>query len=110
MLFPQLETNPFIQTDRVLPVEFPYPYKFTLLCKLALPEGYEVEELPQFIRAEGDHLQCRYMIQKQGNTILVSYRFHLKEYIFLPEHYKQLQDMWTKIIEKNHTLIVLKKI
>ena len=33
-----------------------------------------------------------------------------KEYIFLPEHYKQLQDMWTKIIEKNHTLIVLKKI
>ena len=55
MLFPQLETNPFIQTDRVLPVEFPYPYKFTLLCKLALPEGYEVEELPQsqFIRAEG---------------------------------------------------------
>lgn len=112
MLFPQLETNPFIQTDRVLPVEFPYPYKFALLCKLALPEGYEVEELPQsqFIRAEGDHLQCRYMIQKQGNTILVSYRFHLKEYIFLPEHYKQLQDMWTKIIEKNHTLIVLKKI
>ena len=112
MLFPQLETNPFIQTDRVLPVEFPYPYKFTLLCKLALPEGYEVEELPQsqFIRAEGDHLQCRYMVQKQGNTILVSYRFHLKEYIFLPEHYKQLQDMWTKIIEKNQTLIVLKKI
>ena len=50
------------------------------------------------------------MVQKQGNTILVSYRFHLKEYIFLPEHYKQLQDMWTKIIEKNHTLIVLKKI
>ena len=26
MLFPQLKSNPFIQTERVLPIEFPYPY------------------------------------------------------------------------------------
>lgn len=31
MLFPQLKSNPFIQTERVLPIEFPYPYKFTML-------------------------------------------------------------------------------
>ena len=47
MLFPQLKSNPFIQTERVLPIEFPYPYKFTMLSTLTLPEGYEVEELPQ---------------------------------------------------------------
>lgn len=46
MLFPQLKSNPFIQTERVLPIEFPYPYKFTMLSTLTLPEGYEVEELP----------------------------------------------------------------
>ena len=112
MLFPQLKSNPFIQTERVLPIEFPYPYKFTMLSTLTLPEGYEVEELPQpqAIRSEGDGLQCKYMIQKQGNTILLNYVFHLKGYIFLSEQYKQLQELWTKVIEKNNALIVLKKI
>ena len=106
MLFPQLKNNPFIQTERVLPIEFPYPYKFTMLSTLTLPDGYEVEEL----RSEGDGLQCKYMIQKQGNTILLNYVFHLKGYIFLSEQYKQLQELWTKVIEKNNALIVLKKI
>ena len=112
MLFPQLKSNPFIQTERVLPIEFPYPYKFTMLSTLTLPEGYEVEELPQpqAIRSEGDGLQCKYMIQKQGNTILLNYVFHLKGYIFLSEQYKQLQELWAKVIEKNNALIVLKKI
>ena len=83
-----------------------------MLSTLTLPEGYEVEELPQSqsIRSEGDGLQCKYMIQQQGNTILLNYVFHLKGYIFLSEQYKQLQELWTKVIEKNNALIVLKKI
>lgn len=112
MLFPQLKSNPFIQTERVLPIEFPYPYKFTMLTTLTLPEGYEVEETPQpqVIRTQGDGLQCKYMIQRQGNTISLNYIFHLKEPIFLTEQYKQLQELWTKAIEKNNALIVLKKL
>lgn len=112
MLFPQLKSNPFIQTERVLPIEFPYPYKFTMLTTLTLPEGYEVEETPQpqVIRTQGDGLQCKYMIQRQGNTISLNYIFHLKEPIFLTEQYKPLQELWTKAIEKNNALIVLKKL
>ena len=112
MLFPQLKSNPFIQTERVLPIEFPYPYKFTMLTTLTLPEGYEVEETPQpqVIRTQGDGLQCKYMIQRQGNTISLNYIFYLKEPIFLTEQYKQLQELWTKVIEKNNALIVLKKL
>lgn len=112
MLFPQLKSNPFIQTERVLPIEFPYPYKFTMLTTLTLPEGYEVEETPQpqVIRTQGDGLQCKYMIQRQGNTISLNYIFYLKEPIFLTEQYKQLQELWTKAIEKNNALIVLKKL
>lgn len=112
MLFPQLKNNPFIQTERALPIELPYPYKFTMLSTLTLPEGYEVEELPQSqaIKTEGDGLQCKYMIQRQGNTITLNYVFYLKGYIFPTEQYKQLQELWTKVIEKNNALIVLKKL
>lgn len=112
MLFPQTKTNPFIQTERVLPIEFPYPYKFTMLCTLTLPEGYEVEELPQqqFIHTQGDGMQCRYTIRQEGNILTLNYIFHLKSFIFLQEQYSQLQAMWSKVIEKNNALIVLKKL
>lgn len=112
MIFPHLTKNPFIQTERVLPVEFSYPYSFKVAGVLTIPEGYEVEELPQtqIIKTEGDKLQCKYMIQRQGNIISLNYMFTLKEYLFSPQSYQQLQDAWAKIIEKNQALIVLKKI
>lgn len=112
MIFPHLTKNPFIQAERVLPVEFSYPYSFKLSCVLTIPEGYEVEELPQsqLIKTEGEKLQCKYMIQQQGKIISLNYLFSLKEYLFSPELYPQLQEAWAKIIEKNQALIVLKKI
>lgn len=112
MLFPQTKTNPFIQTERVLPVEFPYPRKFIMQCTLTLPEGYQVEELPQqqFIRTEGDKMQCKYMIMQQANVIIVNYSFILKDYLFPTEQYRQLQEMWNKVVERNNALMVLKKI
>ena len=45
MVFPQLERNPFIQTERILPVEFQYPYKYNLICTL-MPVSYTHLELP----------------------------------------------------------------
>lgn len=112
MIFPQLNHNPFIQTERILPVEFQYPYKYNLICSLTLPEGYEVEEIPQSysVRTEDDKLQCRYMIERTGNKVTLSYVFQLRTHILPPDQYKQLQDIWTKVIEKNQALIVLKKI
>lgn len=112
MFFPHLKDNPFIQTERVLPVEFPYPYKFTLQCSLTLPEGYEVEELPEskVIKTQDDKLQCKYMIQRQGDNILLNYTFQRNTFIFPAEYYQQLQEIWAKAIEKNNALIVLKKI
>lgn len=111
MIFPQLDQNPFIQAERVLPVEFPYPYKYHLTCSLTLPEGYEVEELPESksVRTEDGTLQCKYMIQKDGKLVRLNYEFTLRTHLFIPDLYKQLQEIWTKAIEKNEALMVLKK-
>ena len=111
MVFQQLERNPFIQTERILPIEFPYPYKYHLMCSLTLPDGYEVEEIPQSysVKTEDDKLHCKYMIQQNGNKVTLSYVFQLRTHILSPDQYTQLQEIWTKVIEKNQALIVLKK-
>lgn len=112
MIFPHIGKNPFIQTERVLPVEFPYPYKYNVTCTLTIPEGYTIEELPQpqTVRTEDNKMQCRYLIQKDNNVITLNYAFTLKDYLFAPNQYKLLQEIWTKTIEKNQALIVLKKL
>lgn len=111
LLFPHLENNPFIQSERVMPVEFSYPYKYSITSLLTLPEGYEIEEMPasQSLRTEDNALQCKYLITKKDNTLMLNYLFVLKSYLFSPEQYQQLQNIWTTCIEKNQALIVLKK-
>ncbi|RGN31803.1 DUF3857 domain-containing protein [Bacteroides oleiciplenus] len=112
LLFPQLTKNPFIQSERILPVEFSYPYKVKLMCTLTLPEGYEVEEIPhtRTVKTEDNKLLCRYAIQRNGNTVVVNYSFSLDSSILPSEHYKQLQEIWHNAVEMNQSLIVLKKL
>ena len=112
MLFPQLTKNPFIQSERILPVEFPYLYRLNLSCALTLPEGYEVEEIPhsQVVKTEDGKLQCKYMIQRNGNNVIVNYSFSLNSSVMPSEYYSQLQEIWNKAIEMNQALIVLKKL
>lgn len=111
LLFPHLDKNPFIQSKRVLPIEFAYPYKFNITCMLTLPEGYEVEEMPtsQSIRTDDNALQCKYLIERKDSLITLHYIFVLKSYIFSPLQYQQLQGIWANVIAKNQALIVLKK-
>ncbi len=112
MLFTHLTQNPFIQNERTLPIEFPYPYTFTISNSLKLPQGYEVEEMPksQLLRTEDSQFVCKYLIERKGDTILLNYIFNLKSYQFPSEQYKQIQEIWTKIIKKNKELLVLKKL
>ena len=93
-------------------IEFPYPYKYTVSCTLRLPNGYAVEEVPkpQLLRTDNQQFACRYMIEHKENTVTMTYMFDLKGYQFPAEDYKQLQDIWTKVIEKNNELLVLKKL
>ncbi|WP_291530713.1 DUF3857 domain-containing protein [Bacteroides sp. UBA939] len=112
LIFPQLTKNPFIQSERILPVEFPYPHKIRLICTLTLPEGYKIEEIPrtQAVKTEDNKLQCKYMFQRTGNTVTVDYSFNLNHSVLAPEYYKQLQEMWHTAVEMNQSLIVLKKL
>lgn len=111
MIFPQLRESPFVQTKRELPVEFDYPYQISLTCELKLPEGYQVEEMPQpgRVTTEDNKLQFTYWISREEGTVYLKYEFAVKAHLFPADYYSQLQEMWDKAVEKNNALIVLKK-
>lgn len=111
MVFPLLETNPFKQMKRVLPVEFDYPYQIVHTCELKLPAYYDVEELPvpQRVKTEDGTLACSYWISYEKGTILLKYTFSVQTTVFPAESYKLLQQIWDRAVESNNSLVVLKR-
>lgn len=112
MIFTHLTHHPFTQTERILPIEFPYPYSYIIGVSLMLPEGYTVEELPksQNVMTEDGKLSFKYIIEKKDTQIDLRYAFQMKASTFAPLQYTLLQNIWSTAIEKNNALIVLKKL
>lgn len=112
LVFLHTEKNPFTQTERKLPVEYPFTDQIVLSVNLTLPEGYTVDELPKplQIRTEDGQGICRYVLALRENKLTVNYTFSSNKLLYLPEEYPGLQNFWKVIAEKNNETIVLKKL
>lgn len=111
MVFKHISTNPYMQENRKLPVEMPYPYSLRISNSLTIPEGYQVEELPKQVQFSMDNEggTCRYLVQVVENRILMTYIFNMNRIFFGVEEYDLLKEFWATIVNKNNEMIVLKK-
>ena len=112
MLFTHISKNPFIQADRIMPIDLPQAYMYTVTNTLILPEGYQIEEIPksQVYITEKKGISCHYYIEKEERIIRLKYMFIVKQLHFEPAEYPNLQALWAATAEKNNALIVLKKL
>ena len=112
IIFTHIDENPFIQEERKLPVELPYPYSVRMINTFTIPDGYQIEELPksQTVKMEGDDGSCLYRIAGSDNHIQITYAFTLNKTFFNPEEYALLKQFWGAISDKSNEMIVLKKI
>lgn len=112
ILFPHISKNPFTQEERMLPIEFSYPYQFRSIYILNLPEGYKVEELPKPLQLVllDNACVCSYSVLQQENQISINYVFSLNRVLFSQLEYPDLRKAWEMLVAKNTEQIVLKKI
>ena len=103
--------NPFIQSERKLPIEFDYPYSITVRTMFVVPDNYTVEEIPSSEHFELDENKCsyRYYIVHNDNMIQLSFNFELNQIFFLQIEYDLIRDFFGQIATKCSELIVLKK-
>ena len=107
----EIDENPFKLEKRIYPVEFTAPIVNTYLFHFEIPEGYEVEELPEqksFVLPDGGG-RYMYMVGAQGRKIQVVIRLNIKKITYLPEEYPTLKELFNLIIAKQEEQIVLKK-
>jgi hypothetical protein len=112
LLFLSTEENPFKQDTRMLPIDLRYPASNKYMINITLPEGYDVESLPEnevFDFADNTG-QFKYLINQNGRFLQVSMELNINTSFILPENYKFFKQFFTQIIEKESEKIVLKKI
>lgn len=112
LVFSHISSNPFIQSDRTLPVEFSYPTTYMITSILRIPANYQIEELPdsEKSRLGNQDGSLVYIIQKiDEQTLQLTYRYDLNKVIFSPLEYKALQEFYTHCASKNANVVVLKR-
>jgi hypothetical protein len=113
LIIDQMESNPFRTEERLFPVDFIFPIKRTYQVRLNIPEGYVVDELPRNARVSmpgrGGSYTSRYVVN-DDNTIDVEVEMELNKALFLPTEYDRLRNFYSRIVEEQARLIVLKKV
>ncbi len=107
----QIAENPFKYDERIYPVDFGSMQEQMYLCKITIPEGYMVDELPQpkVIVLPANAGRYSYSTTLQGNLINVVSNLQINKSLFLQSEYPYLKELYNQVIAKQAEQIVLKK-
>ncbi|GHC48628.1 transglutaminase domain-containing protein [Ulvibacter litoralis] len=111
LLYLATEESPFKLDDRKYPIDFMYPVKDRYLVTIAIPEGYQVESMPEsasFV-AERNVLGFRYALSNAGGKIQISVEYSVNEPFIGADEYLSLKKFYELLIEKEKEKIVLVK-
>ena len=112
MIYSHLANNPFVQSERRLPIEFTFPYSYTKTVVFTIPEGFVVDEMPESLNMTMENNAGRFIYsitQVNENTLQLNYRFELNQIIFPQSDYPMIQEFFGQVASKNREMVVLRR-
>lgn len=108
----RLGENPLRQPERTFPVDMAYPRQLTYTIRMALPEGYTVQDVPENVSLQlpvnGGHF--RRSIDVQEGVLTVQSQTVIKHSVFKASHYDHLRAFFDRIVSAEAEFVVLKRI
>lgn len=110
-LFLRNEKNIFKSETRTYPVDFNFPIKDNTNINIKIPEGYEVEFLPEPISMTliENFGTFKFNISNNGNQIQVVSSFDINTFMIPANHYGALREFYEMMVNKHLEKIILKK-
>ncbi|MFB1022473.1 MAG: hypothetical protein QMC40_06910 [Vicingaceae bacterium] len=107
-----VQKNPFVSEERQFPIYFDSKMKENYIISFKIPEGYEVDYLPETVNTGIPNGMGSYYFNLQaiGNMIQVHSTFSINEGVLPPQYFSPLKKLYDKAIEIGQQKIVLKKI
>lgn len=112
ILIDQLKENPFKLKNRLYPVDYAHTNKRMYMMNLTLPEGYDVEEVPEdlSIALADNSARFTYQIKQIGNIIQVVNKLEINKSRFYAQEYPNLREFYNLIVAKQAEQVVLRKL
>ncbi len=106
------DESPFKSKKREFPVDFGYPWEDRFIVKIAVPEGYKIENLPEntVFALPNKMGNFKYNISEKGGAIQLSSSITFNKSLIGNEYYEALQEFYRQVIEKQSEKVVLSKI
>lgn len=112
LLFFALNDNPFKQENREYPVDFSFPKQVKYLMNITIPDGYEVEKMPENVSipmSDGKG-SLKYLASYKDKQIQLSVTLDINKAIIAAESYNELKSFFAEVVKKETEKIVLKKL
>ncbi|OIQ21306.1 MAG: hypothetical protein BM557_03380 [Flavobacterium sp. MedPE-SWcel] len=111
ILFYTMSENPFKEEKRNYPIDFVFPRNSKKTITITIPDGYEVESLPESMQIGMNHNICNFHfnIASSNNQIQMVVSNNINVGRLSPEYYEELKAFYTDMIEKQSEKIVLRK-
>jgi hypothetical protein len=107
----QLEKNPFTSERREYPVNYGSIQETIYSCRITLPDGFNIDEMPQskvFV-LPGNAAKYLYNVTQAGNIISITSNFQINKTLFAQTDYAALREFYNYVVAKEAEQIVLKK-
>ncbi len=103
--------NPFKSEKREYPVDFGSPHETIYMCKIQIPPGYIIDEIPQsqILKLPDNAAKYTYSITQMGSTLSFTSNLQINNSLFTQEEYPNLREFYNQIVAKQAEQIVLKK-
>ena len=110
-MFLALEENPFKADERQYPVIFDYPLSRNNTVNIMVPEGYQVESIPESIISNFNNGAgtFKFIASQNGQFLRVQAILEVKTIAYSNIEYKALKDFYALMVEKQTEPIVLSK-
>ncbi|WP_066633035.1 DUF3857 domain-containing protein [Labilibacter marinus] len=111
-LFSRAIENIFKREERTYPVDYNFPIKKQFIIRITIPEGYEIDELPEKLVMALPNNSAKYIFvtATQGRTIQLTNQYMINQTIFPGNEYPDLRKFNEMIVTKEAEQVVLKKI
>ncbi len=110
-LFSDYTENPFKLEKRTYPIDFGYPLIEQTIMNVEIPEGYEIESVPEStsITLSDGSVKYKILSNVQGSKIQIVRKLNIRFPEIYPEHYSAIKTLFDLMIEKYKEPIILKR-
>ncbi len=101
--------NPFKASSRTYPIDIVYPYREIFESTINIPEGYEIDYIPEGKSYMNDAYGLSLDVRAVDNVVTIKLEYSLNKTIYDPSDYNRLKAFFNDVISTSAEKVVLKE-